>query len=284
LHAQRAVLAATLTNREEALSLVSGRNRAGLDSDLALRQAQGRVPAARAELAATDEAIALTRNAIAALLGDGPDRALTITPPTLVVEQVRGVPADASIALIGRRPDIAAARAGVEAAASRIKVARAAFMPNISLSGLIGLQSLGFNQLFESGSRYGNAGAAITLPIFRGGALAGQYRGARGTYDEAVAHYDGTLVQALRQVADTMASRQALGQRLSETRLSLRHATEAHALARRRYEAGLSTYLDVLTAQDAVLQGQRAVADMETRAFALDVTMVRALGGGFTHS
>lgn len=284
LHAQRAVLAATLTNREEALSLVNGRNRAGLDSDLALRQAQGRVPAARAELAATDEAIALTRNAIAALLGDGPDRALTITPPTLVVEQVRGVPADASIALIGRRPDIAAARAGVEAAASRIKVARAAFMPNISLSGLIGLQSLGFDQLFESGSRYGNAGAAITLPIFRGGALAGQYRGARGTYDEAVAHYDGTLVQALRQVADTMASRQALGRRLSETRLSLQHATEAHALARRRYEAGLSTYLDVLTAQDAVLQGQRAVADMETRAFALDVTMVRALGGGFTHS
>jgi len=114
--------------------------------------------------------------------------------------------------------------------------------------------------------------------------LAGQLRGARGQYDEAVAHYDGTVVQALRQVADTLVSRQALDERLTETRLSLRHASEAYGLARQRYTSGLSNYLDVLTAEEGVLQARRALADLETRAFALDVAMVRALGGGFAHS
>jgi NodT family efflux transporter outer membrane factor (OMF) lipoprotein len=282
LHAQRDVLAAIVTNRGETLRLVSDRVDAGLDNQAALKQARSRVPAARADLAATDEAIALTRNAIAALTGAGPDRALSISRPTVALGEVRGVPADASIDLIGRRPDIAAARAGVEASASRIKVARAAFYPDISLSGLIGLQALGFGNVFKGGSAYGNVGPAVTLPIFHGGAISGQYRGARGQYDEAVARYDGAVVQALREVADTLVSRNMLAVRLSETRQSLGDAEAAYALARTRYERGLSTYLDVLSTEENVLQARRSVADLEARAFTLDVAMIRSLGGGFT--
>lgn len=281
LHAQRDTLQSALAIREDTLRLVAARVTTGIDTRAELKQAESRVPAARAELAATDEAIALTRNAIAALTGAGPDRALSITRPSVAALKAQGVPAGASLDLVGRRPDIAAARASVEAAGSRIKVARASFYPNISLSALIGLQSLGLDNLFKGGSTFGSAGPAISLPIFSGGALQGQYRGARGSYDESVARYDARLVQAVREVADAATSQKALAVRLSESRRSLADAEEGNALARRRYKGGLSTYLDVLSAEEGVLQARRTVAELEARAFVLDIAMVRALGGGF---
>ncbi len=284
LHAQRDVVAAIVANRNETLRLVAGRTQAGLDNQAALKQARSRVPAARAELAAADEAIALTRNAIAALTGAGPDRALAIARPSVALTGVRGVPADASIDLIGRRPDIAAARAGVEASASRIKVARASFYPDISISGLIGLQALGVGNLLKGGSTYGNVGPAVSLPIFHGGALAGQYRGARGQYDEAVARYDGIVVQALREVSDALVSRNMLAVRLGESRQALRDAEAAYALARTRYGQGLSSYLDVLSTEENVLQARSSVAELEVRAFTLDIAMIRSLGGGFVRA
>ena len=282
LYAQRDVLESQLAIRSDTLKLVADRVDAGLDTRAELKQAQSRVPDARADLAATDEAIALTRNALAALTGAGPDRGLAIERPHVSLLTARGLPDNAGIDLVGRRPDIAAARAGVEAAASRIKVARAAFYPNISLSGLIGLQSLGFDNLLKGSSAFGNVGPAVTLPIFHGGAISGQYRGARGKYDEAVARYDAGVVQALREVADAVVSRNMLGVRLNESRQALADAEEGNAIARKRYEGGLSTYLDVLNAEEGVLQARRTVAELETRVFTLDVAMVRALGGGFT--
>ncbi len=114
----------------------------GLDTRAELKQADAAVPAARADLAATDEAIGLTRNRIAALLGKGRTAASAITLPVGPAE-THGLPAGVTTDLIGRRPDIAAARARVEAAASRIKVARADFYPSINLSALIGFQAFG---------------------------------------------------------------------------------------------------------------------------------------------
>jgi len=281
LYAQRDVMASTIAIRNDTIRLVADRVAAGLDTRAELKQAQSRASASRADLAATDEAILLTRNGIAALVGAGPDRGLALTRPDVSLLQPRDAPSNASIDLIGRRPDIAAARAGVEAAASRIKVARAAFYPNISLSGLIGLQSVGLDNVFKTGSAFGDVGPAVTLPIFHGGALDGQYRGARGRYEEAVARYDASVVQALRQVADAVVSRNMLAVRLAESRQALSDAEEANTLARARYAGSLSTYLDVLTAEEGVLQARRTVAELETRAFTVDVAMVRALGGGF---
>lgn len=282
LHAQRDTLQSALAIRTDTLRLVSQRVETGLDTRAELKQAESRVPQARADLAATDEAIALTRNAIAALLGAGPDRGLAIGRPKTASLRALGVPANASIELIGRRPDIAAARARVEAAASRIKEARAAFYPNINIGALIGFQSLGLGSLLSGGSLSGSVGPAISLPIFHGGALSGNYRGRRGQYDEAVAFYDGRVVQALRETADAVTSQKALAVRLGESRQALADAEEGNRLARMRYEGGLSTYIDVLSAEEGVLEARRTVAELETRAFALDVAMVRALGGGFT--
>lgn len=284
LHAQRDVLESEVGIRVETFDLVRRRFAAGIEGETQLRQAESRVPAARADLAACDEAIALTRNALAALTGAEPDRAAAIGRPSVSLLAPRAFPDHATIDLIGRRPDIAMARAGAEAAAERIKVARAAFYPNISLSGLIGLQSLGFSKLLTGGSAFGNVGPAVTLPIFHGGALAGQYRGARGQYDLAIAHYDETLVEALRQVADAIISRDALAVRIDQSRAALAAATRAAALARHRYAGGLSPYLDVLTADESLLQARRNVADLEARAFVIDVSIIRALGGGFSAS
>lgn len=281
LHAIRDTIAASLKIRGDTVKLVASRVDSGLDTRAELKQAESRVPATRAELAATDEAIALTRNAIAALAGAGPDRSLSIERPAISRLHAAGAPQGATIDLIGRRPDIAAARAGVEANASRIKVARADFYPDINLGALVGLQSFGLGNLLKSGSTFGEVGPAVRLPIFYGGALAGQYRSARGSYDEAVARYDASLVQAFREVADALTSQKALGVQLADAREALAAAEEANSLARRRYQGGLSTYLDVLSAEERVVEARRSVAELDARNFILDVSMVRALGGGF---
>lgn len=279
---ERDVRQSALVVREETLKLVSGRVAAGLDNRSELKQAEAAVPAARADLAATDEAIALTRNGIAALMGKGPDRGLAIARPRISGRAIAGLPQDVPVNLVGRRPDIAAARARVEAAGRRIDAAKADFLPNISLGALVGFQSLGLDNLVKGGSLMGNVGPAVSLPIFHGGELSGKYRVARATYDEAVADYDRTLIGALRDAADAAASHRMLAQRLDQAGQALADSEQAYFLARTRYEGGLSTYLDVLTAEERMLQYRLAFADLQSRAAVVDVSLIRALGGGFS--
>jgi NodT family efflux transporter outer membrane factor (OMF) lipoprotein len=281
LYAQRDSLGQALDIRQQTYRFVKARYDAGLETIDSVRQAEARIPQTKSDLAATDEAIMLDKHALAALVGAGPDRALTIERPAVSALQAQGIPADASINLIGRRPDVAAARTRVEAAADRIKEARAAFYPNINIGALIGLQSLGLGSLFNSGSNFASVSPAVTLPLFHGGALQGQYRGRRGQYDEAVALYDGQVIQALRETADTLTSEKQLEERLGQSRSALAAYEDALRVARGRYEQGLTTYLTVLTAQESVVNARLVVAQLETRSFTLDVQLVRALGGGF---
>jgi len=266
--------------RSASAQLSANRTRAGLDNQASASQADSRVASARADIAALEEAIALTRNRIAALVGAGPDRGRTIDRPKLAAPTV-DLPAGAGIELIGRRPDIVAARLRAEAAAKRIDVARADFYPNISLTALVGFQSLGLGNLFAAGSKYGSGGAAITLPIFEGGRIEGRYRGARADYDAAVARYDGTLVAALRDVADIVASRAATARQLADRRAALAAAATAANLAGLRYRAGLDNQLVQLTAEDSMVALSRSVADLEARQRTLDIALIRALGGGY---
>jgi len=280
LYAQRDNLEAALDIRTQSLKVVRARYDAGLETIDSVRQAEARIPQTRGDIAATDEAIMLDKHALAALVGAGPDRGLTVDRPQIAL-QAQGVPIDASINLIGRRPDIAAARTRVEASAERIKEARAAFYPNINIGALIGFQSLGLGSLFNSGSQFASVSPAVTLPLFHGGALQGQYRGRRGQYDEAVAIYDGQVIQALRETADTLTSQKALVERLAQSRSALAAYEDALRVARGRYEQGLTDYLSVLTAQESVVNARLSVAQLESRAFTLDVQLVRSLGGGF---
>lgn len=280
LYAVRDVLARALEVRTQTQKLVGDRLASGLETQGELKQAQSAVPAARAELTGNAEQIALTANRIAALVGAGPDRARSIDRPAIAALPT-ALPADAGIALIGRRPDLLANRARAEAAGSRIDVARADFYPNISLSGLIGLQSLGLNSLLNSGSTIGTVGPAISLPIFDGGQIRGRFRQARAQYDEAVARYDATLVGALREVADAVTSQSQVAAQITDARQSLDDAEGAYRIAQLRYRGGLSTFLNVLSAEQAVLTARRSLAELDARRFALDVQLVRALGGGY---
>jgi NodT family efflux transporter outer membrane factor (OMF) lipoprotein len=282
LYAERDVTEEALRIQQDTAGLVSDRVRNGIDTQGQLRQAAAAVPAARADLGAIDEQIALTRNRLAALVGAGPDRGLAIARPKLAGLVALALPPSAGIGLVGRRPDIVAARARVEAQAERIKVAHAAFYPDISLTGLVGLQALGFGNVLKAGSTYGNAGPALTLPIFDSGRRASDYRVARADYDSAVADYDRTLITALEDVANAVASRNALVDQARDARASLVDSEKAFEIARLRYQAGLSTYLDVLTAEQALIVARRRDADLSARAFTLDVALVRALGGGFS--
>jgi NodT family efflux transporter outer membrane factor (OMF) lipoprotein len=284
LYAERDVAERTVKLKEETAGLVSKRVDNGLDTRAELKQAQAGPPTARAQIAALDEQIAQTRDRLAALMGRGPDQGLSIARPADPALKAFGLPAELAANLLGRRPDLIAARWHADAAAKRIGVARAEFYPNINLAAYVGQQALFAHLLFRGSSQIGGAEPALTLPIFEGGQLRAQYRGAWADYDDAVATYDATLVQALQEVADAAAGERALGTRLSESRAALAANEEAYKIARLRYEGGLSNYQSVLLAEDAVLQSRLAVADLDARAFMLDVELVQALGGGYTQS
>lgn len=273
--------AAALSIRTKTVDLFRQRQTFGLETMAGVRQVEARKAAAEAELHTIDERIGLQRNAIAALLGAGPDRGLAITRPTVRFAGTTGLPQNLALELLGRRPDIVAARLRTEAAAKRIDHQKAGFYPSINLLAFIGVQSLGIDKLTKSGSDIGSFGPAISLPIFNTERLQGQLRGAHAEYDAAVSIYNATLSNALREVADAATSRKALDGELAATRASVTAAAEAHHIVSRRYQGQLATYLDVLTAEDELIAARRAQAEIETRALVLDVALVRALGGGF---
>jgi NodT family efflux transporter outer membrane factor (OMF) lipoprotein len=267
--------------RTATAELIAGRHAQGLENEVAFKRAEAGRAEAEADLAANAESIALQKNKIAALLGDGPDRGLAVQRPANPLLKSFGLPENLQADLLGRRPDIAAARSRVEGASEQTKSAKAQFYPNVNLTAMLGANSLGLAGLERAGLGYAAIAPAISLPIFDGGKLEGNYRNARGQYDEAVAAYDGALTAALKEVADVAASKRALQPRLDASRAALLASAEAHSLVESRYRGGLSTYLDVLSAEDSLIANRRAVADLETRAFTLDVALVRALGGGF---
>jgi NodT family efflux transporter outer membrane factor (OMF) lipoprotein len=281
LFAERDIRADALGVRTATQELVAAKLDAELETRGSLRQADAALATARANLAVTDQEIAARRHQIAALLGAGPDRGLAIARPEGGALAVAALPADATTQLLGRRADIAAARARVEAAAARIRAARADFFPAIRIEALLGLQALGIEQLLESDSTFGNVGPAISLPLFDGGARKGRYRQSQAEFDEALATYDATVVDAYREVADAVSARASLQRRVGDVSAALAASEEAYRIARLRYEGGLSTYLDVLAVEDRLLEARLASAGTDAALRANAIALVRALGGGY---
>lgn len=281
LYSDRDAAHDALRVRTESEALISRRAQQGLETAAALERARAGRAVAEAQFEAVDEAIGLTRNAIAALLGQGPDRGLAIERPQQAGIRAGGLPDNLAADLIGRRPDIAAARLMAEAARQRVKAAKADFYPNINLTAMIGEQSLGVDKLVKSGSMFGAVGPALSLPIFSAGRLEGAYRGAYADYLASVSTYDAAVARALKEVADNAVSARALGVRLARSREALASSERAYELMRLRYDRGLATYLDVLSAEDALIANRRAVAELDARSFILDVALIRALGGGY---
>jgi NodT family efflux transporter outer membrane factor (OMF) lipoprotein len=253
---------------------------AGLDTTVELRQGEGALPETRQQLEATDEQIALARHALAALLAEPPQRFAALSPRLSAVRAVAVpdvVPAD----LVGRRADIAAARWRVEAAAGDVRVARAQFHPNISLTAFVGLSSIGFDRLLRTGSEQYGIGPAIRLPIFDAGRLRAGLAGRTADLDAAVETYNATLVDAIHDVADQIGSVRAVERQAQEQAAAQASAEAAYDIATQRFRAGLGSYLTVLTAENQVIAQRRLGTDLRARALDAQVLLVRALGGGY---
>ncbi len=278
---QHDIAADTLAKREQVYALTRDRNAAGIDSRLELKQAESALPAAREQIAQLDETIALTRNQLAALLGQGPDRGLAIPRPAAHGLGRSALPTVVPAELVGRRPDIIAQRVRVEAAQKDIAVAKTEFYPNVNLVAFIGLQSLGPSGFLSAASRMMGLGPAVSLPIFDAGRLRGNLAGKDADYDIAVEQYNQTLADALRDVVDQLASYRSVEAQREQQTQALSTAQEAYDLALLRFREGIGNYLQVLSAEQPLLAQQSLDADLRSRELTLSINLVRALGGGY---
>ncbi len=270
----------TLAQREQSLRLVQDRVRAGLDTNLELRQSEGALPEARQQMEAMREQAELARHALAALTGQG-NRVVVQTEPSLALLKAVKTPPQLPVDLLGRRADIVAARWRVEAAGYDVKNARAQFYPNINLIGFLGLSSLGLDRLLEGGSAQWGVGPAIRLPIFDAGRLRANLRGKTADLDAAVESYNGAVLDAIHDAADQIASANSIARQQKEQRDAQASAEAAYQIAVQRYEAGLGTYLHVLAAETAVLNQRRLAVDLAARALDTQVGLARSFGGGY---
>lgn len=279
LHRLRAIADATVTQREHLQKLVHTRQQAGLDARAEVQQAIGSVSAAKAERSALDTQLEQVRHQLAALTGQGPDAALDFTPPQVHAARValpEVLPAD----LLGRRPDVVAQRWRVEAARQGSAAARAEFYPNVNLSAFVGVQSLGLHPLFESGSRIVGIGPAIHLPVFDSSRLRANLAVRHGEEDIAIAQYNATLVDALRDVADQLSVWRGAHAQARDQDAALARYEEAWRLATVRYRAGLTSYTAVLAAETPLLAQRRLSAELHNRQLDAGAGLARALGGG----
>ncbi len=269
-----------VTSRQGSLELARDRFEAGLTSALDLRQAEAELASTAAQIPDLERQIAQTENRLSILLGRAPGgikrgRPLTgqTAPPA--------VPAGLPSALLERRPDIRQAEAGLVAANARIGVAKAAFFPQISLTGFFGVESAALSDLFTGPSRIWQLGPTVTLPIFNAGRNRANLELADARQREALIRYEQAIQQAFREVEDALIAHRKAREALAEQVAAARASREALSIAEWRYTSGLTSYLDVLDAQRTLLATE--VAESRTLLFQLVavVQLYRALGGGW---
>jgi NodT family efflux transporter outer membrane factor (OMF) lipoprotein len=270
--------------RERILQITRRRLGAGLDTRVELREAEGAVPQAQLALLQARAEEALARHELAALTGQGASAYQSIRRPHLDARAVLPLPAALPINLLARRPDVIAARERVAAADAGRRAARAAFYPSINLSALAGFASVSFSQLIGARSFGYGAGPALSLPLFDAGRLQAQYRGAQAGLDAAVAGYDQTVLEAVRQVADQLSQIRSLGAQLQQQAQWLGASEDAYRLDEERYRAGLASYLSVLNAETGVFEARRQSVALANARASARVALLVAVGGSFEAS
>jgi NodT family efflux transporter outer membrane factor (OMF) lipoprotein len=253
----------------------------GLDSQVERNQSIGSEADARAQLAENAGQIILTRQQLGALLGKGPDRGMQIQKPHVSTLNTPALPDNLPLNLLGRRPDIVAARWQVEAAGSGIKAAKARFYPDINLSATIGFESLADANPFTAASRAITFGPAISLPIFDAGALRANLKGQVAAYDLAVANYNQSLNDAYADVAQQIAAIHSIDAQLPIRREAVAAAQRGFSLAQERYRIGLTSQLVSVNAETMLLSQQKILLGLEVDRRTRQIGLFKALGGGF---
>lgn len=282
---QQDLAADELSRAERVRELTRQRVDAGISSRLQLKRSDAEVAQAQGAQAAAARAVDATRIALARLLGKGPDRGLQLQRPQQpLAPAALQLPPDVPAQLLGRRPELVAARWRVEAAARDIHAARTQFLPNISISALAGLAARGGDTLLQLPARFFQVGPALSLPLFDGGRLRANLAGRDAEYDGAVAHYNQALVAAVNEVAAHVHDLQGLATQVAAQERALVAARDAWELAEQRYRAGVGSFLEALDVRRELLQAEQGLAALQGEQVDVSLQLMQALGGGYQAS
>ena len=279
LDAELAVVQKAIDFEKEGLNLVDKRHQGGAVSGLDVAQQQTVLDSSYTQLALLQQQRAQFEHAIAVLQGlpasnfKAPVRVLDVLPPA--------VPLTLPSELLQRRPDIAIAERQVAAANAQIGIAKAAFYPSISLGAGGGFQSRDIGKLLDAPSAIWSIGLSVLEPVFAGGRNHALLDAARAAYDENVANYRETSLVAFQQVEDALSGLTALASASDSQQRAVSDAGRSLTLANARYTGGLVTYLDVITAQEQVLNNERLATQIQGQRLVTSVLLVKALGGGW---
>lgn len=280
LDAQVALTQGTLASREETLEMVRRRARGGIASDLDLNQAELARADASVQLNELQRQRALAEHQLGALTGQleltlAPGERLDLPLPPLP-------PAGLPSTLLQRRPDILQAEQQLIAANAQIGIAKAAMFPTISLTSYLGSESSGLSSLLGSGAGIWSLGFGLTLPIFDAGRYAARAQAAEARQKQAVGGYQKAVETAFREVADALATLRQTAAVETEQQARAQAARNVLRLARLRYEAGYSAYLEVLEAQRAANEAELAFVRNRQSRLAASVDLMKSLGGGWS--
>lgn len=275
-----AVALRTIDNRSESFRIVRRRFEIGAGSKLDVTQAETLLAQAQTELEALRQTRAENHDALTLLVG----APAGVAPQTTLLENTEidtAIPAGLPSDLLQRRPDVVAAEHRLRAAHADIGAARAAFFPNISLTGAFGTASSQLDGLFKAGSMTWNFAPTISLPIFNQGRNRANLDVSEARRNLALAEYQQAVQRAFRDVADALAQRAGISAQIATTLRTLDALTERARLADLRYTNGRSAYLEVLEAQRDLFATQQALVQLRRAYLSSGISLYSALGGGF---
>jgi multidrug efflux system outer membrane protein len=280
LDMELAIARRTLSVRERSLALIRSRERGGLGTLLEVRQGEQLVHGAGQVIPEIEQLIEQTENQISLLLGGRPaavtrGRGLTDQP------QPPSVPAGLPSSLLDRRPDIRAAEQSLIAANASVGVARAAYFPRITLTGLLGFQSDQLSSLFTGPTRVWQFVPQVTQPVFNGGRIRSNVRLAEAQEEIAVIHYDRAIQTAFREVSDALIQHQKVREIRAKQELLVSTLEDRSRLSYVRYEGGIDTLLNALDADRDLFEAELRLAQTRRNELLALVQLYRALGGGW---
>ena len=282
LDADRALLDNTVAAFQRALDLTRNRFTGGIASQADVAFAETQLETTRAQAVDVGVTRASLEHAIAELTGQQPST-FTIAPLPLT-EAPPDIPAGLPSELLQRRPDIAGAERRIASAAANVGVANAAFFPHLVLTAAAGLESRSLGSWLTGLSSFWTAGPAAAYTIFDAGRRRATTAQAQAAFDEMVADYQETILRSLQDVEDSLASLRILREEADQQALAVAAAERSLTQANNRYRGGVATYLEVIAAQSAALNNQRAAVSVLSRRLAASVLLIKALGGGWDAS
>jgi NodT family efflux transporter outer membrane factor (OMF) lipoprotein len=282
LDTQKQLLDDTIQQYQHFLQLTISRYHGGVATDADVAQAQTQLDQTKAQDIDVGVARAQFEHAIATLTGQ-PASSFSLAPAPLTLSLPTfpvGVPSE----MLERRPDVAAAERRAAAANEQIGIAIAAYYPQISLTGTGGFESSRAGNLFQGPSALWSLGGSATELLFDAGKRRAITDEARAAYDAQVANYRQTVLQSFQDVEDQLAALSILNQEAAAQQQTVADAERSLQISTNQYKGGLTTYLQVITAQAIELANRRTAADITTRQFAASVQLVKALGGGWDNT